>query len=879
MLRDDAHASHVSDDGAFERDAAPVPSTGQDSAPVAWPSSAVRPVPRAASESMRAQPRHARTPSNSLVPPGGGAVLAGATPPLQQWVMTPPLSGVTAASKSRPASDERPTALDVSALSPHEYPLFLRWVQRMKPAHSRRHGYLDEYAAVKFVRTEFGISVDDEVKIMSLFERLPLGLTAEHFFAILRLASWTQQGRVPCRDLLFTQTVPPEARRRRHGPMRVASTTSMPDTRRRTSARALPTPRSPMQLPAPMLGDVPKAPPRQVPDDDERAPGADADDERPRSPENPRLVRPTPVVARASSEAADAVLPTHDTLPPLPTEELLPVPRAPDKIPSPALLRAALDRPNAPLPQVSPLIQASLNARSEVKKASRQATRPKTFTVLSSSSGQVERDKPRLLTGQEAPRRPQALWQGTKRRTHSLNKMSSLAALQETSEDFAGCLSTPRQTVAPKPSYIGRADGILPAWLREQQEGGNAPPLRADGAGDPAPSVFEALDHKVQESLSSSEHAAASINRNTPFFPPHKRDLERVAQAHQDGSAAEHYRELNAQTSAHSESPPNMLGDGRTRALLARPRGPIGLGGNVPGVPRRRVDTTANPWGTMLDSGTYAGFKSTPSTRDLRLLTPGRDAAAKRPFQHHYPPNQEFQPNLAPPTPGGGADTSITEGDVAMPRRPTQERSASDISIRSLDSAPPRKLHAARSQEMQPARSQEMQRFVLQGDATRPQLPHNAPERKPSGPLAARSKAALRDASVLHGDAPPDVPEKAPSDVPASDVLSTDQATASSTVATTPSMDADVFSSPAHNLFSAPSSKTRASPAPSGMGDARAEGAGGATDEDDWGADEDDARAERVGGVVDNVDRRADEGDGRTEHVGGRTDKNAKTLA
>ena len=60
---------------------------------------------------------------------------------------------------------ERPSYLDVSALSPREFETYTRWATRIKPAHSRRHGFLDEHAAVKFLRSELGISVDDEVNV------------------------------------------------------------------------------------------------------------------------------------------------------------------------------------------------------------------------------------------------------------------------------------------------------------------------------------------------------------------------------------------------------------------------------------------------------------------------------------------------------------------------------------------------------------------------------------------------------------------------------------------------------------------------------------------------------------------------------------------
>lgn len=125
----------------------------------------------------------------------------------------------------------RPSYLDVSALSPQEYAAFTQWVDRIKPAHSRREGLLDEHAAVKFLRSELGISVEDEVsvralgdsrQILTLFERLPMGIQRGHFYAMVRLAAWAQQGYTATHDLLFTQStydahVSPQLPRRNDG--------------------------------------------------------------------------------------------------------------------------------------------------------------------------------------------------------------------------------------------------------------------------------------------------------------------------------------------------------------------------------------------------------------------------------------------------------------------------------------------------------------------------------------------------------------------------------------------------------------------------------------------------------------------------------------
>ncbi|KAI3620682.1 hypothetical protein CBS9595_002649 [Malassezia furfur] len=694
---------------------------------------------------------HSRTTSNSFTSwKTNDTVLTGQTTPQQIPTMSSPLTQI------RMAQAERPSMLDVSALSPQEYVQFGRWVERIKPAHTRRRGLLDEHAAVKFLRNEFGITVDDEVKIMSLFERLPLGLTPGHFFAMLRLASWAQQGRMIDKDLIFLQTRPPESRRRRphHSSSRVSSTaTDVPKPATRSS---------PPLLPQPMLMDIPRAPPRQLPDDEARM------DQASETRSSPKVVRPKPVLARPTTlPPPPGTLERHPsvsgTITGADDAETLHQPsraslRAPD---SPHLLttRPSFDRPSAPqpqtLPQVSPLIQASLNARSEMKKASRQALRPKTFTVLSSSSGQVERDKPRLLTGQEAP--PQA---HSKRRTHSINKMSSFLAQEARpnngdAADMSGVqYAGLGPTIAPTPSYLGRHHGILPAWLREQQEEGNVAYAPPDDLS--TPSVFEALDEKVHESMNGSERAAASINRNTPFFPPHKRDLDRVAQADLDGSAPAHYRALNAQTSAASDA-----GGTRMKLSTSRSKSMINASKTAASMPRRRVDPA---WGTLLESGTYAGFKSTPSARDLRLLTPRKELGSKRSAQLAMPPSQEFQPmrtpapsSALPPSPGPVGDESHggeeRERERDEPPEPLVRPGHVPATLRA---------EAVWTPKMQPnPRPTEMQRFVLQGDATRPQLPHgdttgrppfaNTPshDRKLSGSYGTEFKSWSRPEPVI----------------------------------------------------------------------------------------------------------------------------------
>lgn len=132
----------------------------------------------------------------------------------------------------------------------------------------------------------------------------------------------------------------------------------------------------------------------------------------------PRIVRPTPVVASASSpvpnpfrntgassirngragsmRSAGSPVSLHSVdaggAGPFASPPLPPRPLALEKLPPPL----------PPRQPISPLIQAGLNARSEVRRA-KKALPPKTFSVIQSNTGKPqEKAAPRLLTGQTA---------------------------------------------------------------------------------------------------------------------------------------------------------------------------------------------------------------------------------------------------------------------------------------------------------------------------------------------------------------------------------------------------------------------------------------------------------------------------------------------
>ena len=133
-----------------------------------------------------------------------------APPPL---AMASPSRNTSAASSLRPSSavallNARRSYLDESALSPQEYVVYFSSLASIKPAPSGQPGLIDEQDGLRYLREECGMSMADELEILPLFERTPLGLGSGHFFAMLRLVSWAQQGKSATKDLVFTQTKP-----------------------------------------------------------------------------------------------------------------------------------------------------------------------------------------------------------------------------------------------------------------------------------------------------------------------------------------------------------------------------------------------------------------------------------------------------------------------------------------------------------------------------------------------------------------------------------------------------------------------------------------------------------------------------------------------
>ncbi len=136
----------------------------------------------------------------------------------------------------QPDNNARMSYVDESGLSPDEFAFYLPALLRLKESPSGVDGLYDEQDALRYLREECGIELRDEamvsrstfdgihqhtvaqskfLQIMALFERTPLGIKPGHFFAWLRLASWAQQGQMPTKTLLFTQSEWSSGRRSR----------------------------------------------------------------------------------------------------------------------------------------------------------------------------------------------------------------------------------------------------------------------------------------------------------------------------------------------------------------------------------------------------------------------------------------------------------------------------------------------------------------------------------------------------------------------------------------------------------------------------------------------------------------------------------------
>ncbi|SPO26850.1 uncharacterized protein UTRI_04163_B [Ustilago trichophora] len=470
--------------------------------------------------------------------------------------MASPSRNTSAASSFRAPSavallNSRRSYLDESALSPQEYVVYLSSFASIKPAPSGQPGLIDEQDGLRYLREECGMSMTDELEILPLFERTPLGLGSGHFFAMLRLVSWAQQGRSASKDLVFTQTKPariaqpkkittpqsasaatfgnvqqitsPGPRSLTAGPapivlappakvappkpesstkpiltpVREESSLNLNESAESSQATFKPPPAVPAKPQMPkLIAPKPKVANPNVPLNLEQLqrkpvpipPSSSANPFRdgatsatgyvsgsgyavavgatsttpanistpsdalrgfdpapnPFKQSKPRIVKPTPV--RASSPASN---PFRNGTPAMAAQSHFPkvvFDHADDGASSqasssrsrqqhqadrlgagsPPLPPRPGDRNPPPLPprHISPLIQAGLNARSEVRRA-QESLPPKTFTVLQSSTakhGGHSAAKPRLLNGQKAPPEVAAVTSHAKKRSVSGTK-------------------------------------------------------------------------------------------------------------------------------------------------------------------------------------------------------------------------------------------------------------------------------------------------------------------------------------------------------------------------------------------------------------------------------------------------------------------------
>lgn len=64
--------------------------------------------------------------------------------------------------------EDRPAHLDLSALSSTEYDVYPQWLQTIKPARSGEPDHVEEQDALRFLREECRIEVQDEIKVSTL---------------------------------------------------------------------------------------------------------------------------------------------------------------------------------------------------------------------------------------------------------------------------------------------------------------------------------------------------------------------------------------------------------------------------------------------------------------------------------------------------------------------------------------------------------------------------------------------------------------------------------------------------------------------------------------------------------------------------------------
>lgn len=449
----------------------------------------------------------------------------------------------------------------------------------------------------------------------------------------------------------------------------------------------------------------------------------------------PRVIRPTPIVATATSPASN---PFRQSAPPLPRVAIDGVDltasssSAQSHASAGAMISPPLPprplaehKPPPPLPprHVSPLIQAGLSAASQVRKA-QQALPPKTFSVIqSSSSGRVHEAQPRLLTGQTAPADvlqppPQ---HHAKRKTIPANFVSSssdqnspsasrpsgsqqpVEARRSVSEAQSMLRATNAQseseerdrtykTLGPggahklagsvlSPSPPSKRAALLPPTIAPK------PSYIGKGKGG-LPTWLQEQEELQRSALAShveppppipetdvldQSDSAAGIERNNPFFP-HNLD---------DG-----YDDVPT-TDVASFRNGGSRPLGRSKTLHAKPQ--------PPPPPRRRLDSFPAGHGSPLDAGTYAGFKPHREAGGggLRLLPPSKQKEMQQQAAAHGQ-----TPNSAP-SHGGGTrprrGSSISSGSGAAPVSPGSLRAASIVSGSSAPARHHRSSHKGRT--------------------------------------------------------------------------------------------------------------------------------------------------------------------------------------
>lgn len=138
--------------------------------PITSPSR-LSPLPRPSTPTLRTREAKGKRSSATLSRRPCASVSLSAHLP-----MTEPASHVQHHHRSLSGSSSltaRASYLDSSALSPAEHTPYFKWVSTIKPSRSGEADHIDEQDALRFLREECGIEVQDEIKVSGVSDIQP----------------------------------------------------------------------------------------------------------------------------------------------------------------------------------------------------------------------------------------------------------------------------------------------------------------------------------------------------------------------------------------------------------------------------------------------------------------------------------------------------------------------------------------------------------------------------------------------------------------------------------------------------------------------------------------------------------------------------------